>query len=257
MSNNSESWQWIDEDPIEKLLRRTASEKDVNADELVNSGRSCFAQCQFDKAAALYKQAVEAGHAAAHFDLGVCLERMQQWKPAADSFRRALELDPNQWQALVGLGSCLMHMEELEKALECFDRCVEGSAPPETALMGKGVALQKLGRYQEAEKMYREILEITPDSPEALTNLIALSIARENPAAVAQYSSHLLKFLPRSKAALQGMATLAIKNGDQEAAINYCTRLVEVDPDSFEGRFNLRYAHQRMRKAGKNARSIA
>ena len=44
---------------------------------------------------------------------------------------------------------------------------------------------------------------------------------------------------------------------NQAAAVEYCTRLVEIDPDSFEGRFNLRFAQQRMQPPEQRARSIA
>ena len=42
---------------------------------------------------------------------------------------------------------------------------------------------------------------------------------------------------------------LAMRNGDQPAAIEYCSRLVEIDPDTFEGWFNLRFVEQRMTAA--------
>ena len=84
-----------------------------------------------------------------------------------------------------------------------------------------------------------------------------MSAAREDYPALATYSRRLLSVNPQSKAALQGMATLAIRSGDRAAAIEYCTRLVEVDPDSFEGWFNLRFAQQRMTPPEQAARSIA
>ena len=101
------------------------------------------------------------------------------------------------------------------------------------------------------------MLDAVPGSVEPLTNLIAMSAARGDSAAIAEYSSRLLKTHPQSKSALQGLAMLAIANGDQATAIDYCTRLVEADPDSFEGRFNLRFVQQRMRQPEKSARSIA
>jgi Flp pilus assembly protein TadD len=60
-----------------------------------------------------------------------------------------------------------------------------------------------------------------------------------------------------SKAALQGLATLAIWNGDQAGAVDYCTRLVEVDPSSFEAWHNLGFAMKGMRPVEQAMRSIA
>jgi len=265
MSDNSENWQWVDEDPIEKLLRTPAGSAPAEipagsgADALIAAGRTQFGRLRFEEAAGAYSAAAaaEPEHPTAHFDLAVCLEKLEQWKAAANSFRRALEIDPGRSQALVGLGSCLLHLEGAEQALTCFEQCLGSGAEREAALLGKAVSLQKLGRLWEATVVYRELLEIDPGAVEPLSNLIALSAAREDAAAIAEYSQRLLALNPQSKTALQGLATSAIWNGDQASAVEYCTRLVEADADSFEGWFNLRFAQQHMRPQEQAARSIA
>ena len=86
----------------------------------------------------------------------------------------------------------------------------------------------------------RILLEVSPNAVEPLTNLIALSIARGDAIALAEYSQRLLELDPHSKIALQGLATQAMRRGNHGAAIEYCPRLVEVDRESFDGRSNLR-----------------
>ena len=260
MSNDSEKWQWVDEDPIEKLLHAPApsAPPQPTAGIFIAAGQAHFEQLRFEEAAGSFAAAVaaEPDHPAAHFDLAVCLEKLEQWKAAAVSFRRALEIDPDREQALIGLGACLLHLNGAEEALACFEHCLL-SGGGQAALMGKAVALQQLSRYEEADSIYRELLEADPGAVEPLANLIALSVARQDTAAIEEYSRRLLGVHPQSKAALQGLAMLAIRNGDQGSAIEYCTRLVEIDPDTFEGWFNLRFAQQRMTTAEPPARSIA
>src|SRR5439155_8670160 len=133
--------------------------------------------------------------------------------------------------------ACLLHLDGAEPALACFEQCLLSGTEREAALLGKAVALQQLARYQDADQTYRELLQINPGAAEPLANLIALSVARQDAAAVAEYSQRLLQAHPQSKAALQGLAMLAIRNGNQQEAIEYCKRLVEIDPDTFEGWF--------------------
>ena len=262
MSNPGDSWKWVDEDPIEKLLRPTpepeAAAASSSSGALIAEGRAHYDRLRFEEAAGSYSAAVaaEPNHPTAHFDLGVCLEKLGQWKAAANSFRRALEIDAGRSQALIGLGSCLLQLDSAEQALHCFER-IESTGDREAALLGKAVALQKLGHNEEAEETYRELLGISPGSAEPLANLVALSAAREDLMGMEDYAGRLLKVNPQSKAALQGMAMVAIWSGNQAAAVEYCTRLVEIDPDSFEGRFNLRFAQQRMQPPEQRARSIA
>lgn len=227
MSNADEQWRWVDEDPIDKLLH--ASEQ-------------------------LGHESVER-----HFDRATRLEEGGQWELAAASFREALAIDPEHADSILGLGGCLLHLDGAEEALSWFERILAGRGPWEQALFGKAVALQKLGRLEEAGVAYQALLRRRPDAAEPLGNLIALSVARDDLAGVADYSHRLLSIDAESKAALQGLAMLAIRNGDQRAAIDYCTRLVEADPDCFEGWFNLRFAEQRMRppEQAQAARSIA
>lgn len=261
MNNADEKWQWVDEDPIEKLLHPpgpvipSLPAPQSTAASLRAAGYSQFEQFRYDEASGSYAAAIaeEPGRAAGYYDLAVCLEKAEQWAAAADTFRRALDNNPGHAEALAGLGGCLLHLDAAEEALQCFERLLERDGHWEPARLGMAVALQKLTRYEEAEILYRELLEANPDSTEPLANLIALSVARQDAAAVSEYARRLLRTQPQSKAALQALAMLAIRNGDQAAAVEYCTRLVEVDPDSFEGWFNLRFAQQRMRPAGKAA----
>jgi len=266
MNNADEKWQWVDEDPIEKLLhprsddhRQEPDSRGPVASTFLATGQAQFDSLRFEEAAGSYSAAVaaEPENPAAHYGLAVCLEKIDQWKAAANSFRRTLELDPERLEALAGLGACLLHLELIEEALSCFELARESGADPEPALLGEAVALHKLNRYEDADRVYREHLQINPNSAETLANLIALSVARQDTVAVFEFARRLLRVNPRSKAALQGLATLAIRHGDQSGAVDYCTRLVEVDPDSFEGWFNLRFAQQRMRPPGEPTRSIA
>jgi tetratricopeptide (TPR) repeat protein len=289
MNDDLGQWQWVDEDPFEKLLHKPkdAGKPLVESVEplrfepeqpaphvkpldfprplepvepvaptpvetIAFNGHACPADS--DVAPVLAEQ---RDSTADHYDLAVSLERQEQWEQAATSFRRALEVEPGRADALIGLGACLLHLDFAEEALSCFQQGLFSDVGRKRALLGKAVALQKLARYDEADRAYRELLQASPDSPEALANLIALSVARRDAAAIAEYSNRLLAVDPNAKAALQGFATLAIWDGDQAAAVDYCTRLVDLEPQSFEGRHNLAFAKQKMIPAERVMRSIA
>ena len=106
MSNDSEKWEWVDEDPIEKMLQASPSaeptlpEKSLapikpSGEALIAVGRTQFEQLRFEEAAGCFSAAIAAqpDQPSAHFDLAVCLEKLEQWKAAAVSFRRTLELE--------------------------------------------------------------------------------------------------------------------------------------------------------------------
>ena len=263
MNNDGEKWQWVDEDPFEKLLGRPKSAVEADSPALLPEfapRRAAIVAASVDANPVdsySARFAAEAKDSAAAFDLAVSLEKVEKWDAAADSFRRTLEIEPGRVDALIGLGACLLHLDHADEALSCFEECLFSNLDRERVLLGKAVALQELKRYEEADLAYRELLQITPNASEPLGNLIALSVVRQDATALGEYSRRLLRVDPYSKAALQGLATLALWNGDHAAAINYCMRVLEVDPVSYEGWFNLGFAKQHRHPAEQAMRSIA
>lgn len=253
MNNEVEKWHWVDEDPFEKLVGKPKS--------AVEAASPAWAPQSTPPRAATVTASVDANRddsysarfaaqvkeSAAAFDLAVGLEKEEKWDEAANWFRRTLEIEPGRVDAFIGLGACLLHLDKAAEALDCFEDCLFSNVDRERVLLGKAVALQKLMRYEEADLAYRELLQITPNAAEALGNLIALSVARQDATALGDYTRRLLRMDPNSRAALQGLATLALWNGDHAAAIDYCNRVLEVDPVSYEGWFNLGFAKQHKR----------
>jgi len=170
-------------------------------------------------------------------NLALCLACCERWDLAAEAFERVLRLDAERSDARLGLGSCLLHLKRAEEALVNFNRCGAG-----TALFGKAVALQTLERFEEAGRMYETLLAAEPDSEEALSNLIAMSVERRDFERTSDYATRLLEIRPQSTVALQGLATAAFEKSDHSAAAVYCDQILEVAPDNLEAWHNFRIA---------------
>ncbi len=172
-----------------------------------------------------------------HHNLALCLACCERWDLAAEAFERVLRLDAERTGARLGLGSCLLHLNRAEEALANFDRCSAGPA-----LFGKAVALQSLERFEEAGRVYEMLLAAKPDSEEALSNLIAMSIQRRDFERTSDYAARLLEIRPQSTVALQGLAAAAFGSSDHPAAASYCDRILEVESDCLEAWHNFRVA---------------
>jgi len=177
----------------------------------------------------------------AHYNLALCLERCGRRDVAAEAFQRVLQLDGEREDARLGLGACLLHLNRAEEALAIFTQCGPGldSRP---ALIGKAVALQLLRRFEEAWMAYSAWLASDPNSEEALSNLIAMSIETDDLKRVRDCSMRLLDISPNSTVALQGLATVAFEGSDYSVAAFYCDRILELAPDSLEAWHNFRIA---------------
>jgi tetratricopeptide (TPR) repeat protein len=172
-----------------------------------------------------------------HYNLALCLACCERWDLAAEAFERVLRLDAERADARLGLGSSLLHLHRAEEALVNFTRCGAG-----TALFGKAVALQSLERFEEAGRMYEAVLVADPDSEEALSNLIAMSVERRDFERTSDYAARLLEICQQSTVALQGLAAAAFGKWDHPAAASYCDRILELAPDNLEAWHNFRVA---------------
>lgn len=202
-----------------------------------------FALGRFEDAALSYFSVTvsDTDNANLHYNLALCLVRCRRWDAASEAFERVLRLDPEQVGARLGLGSCLLHLNRAGEALANFNRCSVGPEPG-PALIGKAAALQMLRRYKEAGRTYEMLLASEPNSEEALSNLIAMSIEMQDMERLADYSWRLLEICPQSTVALQGLATAAFGSSDHQAAASYCDQILEFAPDCLEAWHNFRIA---------------
>lgn len=259
MSDNLDRWQWVDADPFEKFLATPASEPAV----ALRTGIAEFEGGRYQQAVRHFSAAAseDPSNAVAQFNLGLALERARERQLAAEAFGKALEIEPEFTEALIGLASCELHLGRAREALERFDRALQHDAQSFPAMMGRAAALHSSHRFDEAAAAYETALSQAPDAEEILNNLVAIAVARGDDQATRTYATRLLQIRIQSKPALQALASMALASGDYPAAADYCARLVEIAPDCFEGWFNLRFALQAMRGTPESAvaaaRSIA
>jgi tetratricopeptide (TPR) repeat protein len=234
---------------FEEALRALANPSEYDAYLYTIRGELEYALARFQDAALSFFAVVgaEPGNADAHYNLALCLQCCDRWDASCQAFERALALDPHRDAARLGLGASLLYLNRIEEALDCFNQCA--SAASEPAVFGKAVALQLLHRFHEAEEVYEILLASDPNSEEALSNLIALSVETNHLEKVRAYSQRLLAICPQSPVALQGLATVALERQDNHAAARYCDRIVQLAPECLEAWHNLRVALDRILSA--------
>jgi tetratricopeptide (TPR) repeat protein len=96
----------------------------------------------------------------------ITYERTNQWPRAEADFRRALELNPGQPQALNYLGYSLVQKQiKLDEALSMIQRAVAASPDSGYIIDSLGWVLYKLGRYDEAVPYMVRAAELMPIDP--------------------------------------------------------------------------------------------
>ena len=155
-------------------------------------GRLSEAEACFRKALDLKADYAEAGanlgtllHASGRMEqsaqnylrLGLALETTGQCAQAAESYRQALTLEPENPQAHHGLGRSLERLGRLEDAIDSLNAALALKSDWTEVHHDLGNALFRLGRLDDAEKSYRRALALSPDFPVttfALSQLLML-----------------------------------------------------------------------------------
>lgn len=102
---------------------------------------------------------------------GQASRKAQEFRSAADCFRRALELEPDQAQALQGLADAYRGLKEFGRCLETWDRYLALHPEDGTVQARVGDACRRVGHRERAVIHYQAALRHDPRSRYALMGL--------------------------------------------------------------------------------------
>ncbi|MDR2155638.1 MAG: tetratricopeptide repeat protein [Burkholderiaceae bacterium] len=142
------------------------------------AGVLCFMVKDYGASERYLRESIAAGETAeAHTNLGLTLTELHRQAEAESSYRRAVELDPNQAQAWNNLGNILRrshHEARKKEGLQCYRQAIAARPDYATAYSNLGYALENLKDYAGAEKNYRQALAYNPRHLGTLINLAEL-----------------------------------------------------------------------------------
>src|SRR6266481_8330643 len=121
-------------------------------------------------------------HSIMNQTLGFVLVFNRRYDQAKEQFEKALELDPNFFQAYWGLGAADLYKSQHQSAIAAMEKAVQlsGRAPLFLATLGEAYAAG--GYRQEAQKMLNELQEVAKDryvSPYAVAHIHAALGSKE------------------------------------------------------------------------------
>ena len=97
----------------------------------------------YDRAVALKRDL-----AAAHYNRGITLGKLERWTEALSASDRAIELNPDDASAHLNQGIALASLERWEEALASLDRAARLTSEKARVFGIRGVVLAKLGRFE-------------------------------------------------------------------------------------------------------------
>jgi Tfp pilus assembly protein PilF len=109
--------------------------------------------------------------AVVHNTLGLVSLNKKSYKDAIPSFKKAVELDPEQYEARLNLASVSLRFRDYNTAEEQFRAVVAAQPRNYEAVIGLGVALRGNRKFEEAEQQYLAAQRIDPGRADSYFNL--------------------------------------------------------------------------------------
>lgn len=173
-----------------------------------------------------------------HNVLGISLEGQQKFAEAAESYRKALALDPKVAEIHFNLGVVLSNLGKLPEAIASYRKAVALKPNLAVAYFNLGIALQELGKLEEAVPNYRKVLALDPNFFEAYGNLGAvLQQQGKLDEAVASYRK-ALAIHPDAKGHFN-LGTALRNQGKLEEAIACYHQALAINPNYADAHSNL------------------
>jgi Flp pilus assembly protein TadD len=119
---------------------------------------------------------IEVGAYEVHSNLGVVQLALGDKNEALKSFKKAIELNPNDYVSASNAGSLYVLEQDFEKAAVVLDIAYSKGYRNVKVLSNFGIALTATGKYEKADKIYREALKENSNSKEVLFNHAILLI---------------------------------------------------------------------------------
>ena len=149
------------------------NDKDANA--LFQKGNTYYFQSEFKEAIRYFNQIIELNPdlPSLMFELwvnkGICHRRIGEGDYAINCYKKALEINPKDFETFYNMGNILSDLDRLEEAIESYNTAIKLASEVKFAspkMMGnKGLVLARMKRYKEALQIMDIAIEIDPIKP--------------------------------------------------------------------------------------------
>lgn len=179
----------------------------------------------------------------AHYNLGFALADQDKLDEAISHYSRALQIDPDFWEAHNNLGNALVAVQgPTDEAIGHFIKAIQLRPRYVPVYNNLGPALIQMGKIDEALVHLQKALQIDPDIADTHFNLgIALLGKRRIEDAIVHFGE-ALRIKPSMPEAHVNLGTALINKGEIDAAITHFREALRLEPGHAEAQDNLNKA---------------
>ena len=186
----------------------------------------------------------------------LALERLDE---AAESFRRALQLDPNHRNARQNMAETRRQQGRFVESLRWYGSVLETDPEYAPAHAGIGYAMLRFERQEEALESLARAIALQPESPDAVNRQVSMGRALEALGRTEEAAGHYAdapEIDPRSATALDSFAVLRFRQERYEESLGFYGTLIEIGEVNAQVHANVGVALYNMGRPEEALRSL-
>ena len=223
-------------DSAEEHFRRAMAIEPDEAAALLDLAGVLRTQGRRDEADALMNRARELrpGDSAHLQNIAEALRKEQRHDEALAAYREVLAVSPGFALAHAGMGDTLFRMERYEESLDAITQAL--SSQPDLNVAGSlhslaGQAAQHVNRPDEAAHHYAEAVRIDPRDTTSIDRLAMVRFGQQQYGEALALYRDMLELTPDSAQTYSNLGATLYYLGRMDEAIHHFERAVELDPD--------------------------
>ena len=195
---------------------KSIQERFLDDTNYLRAGDAFRNESDFAGAVRTYRKALEINpnNAAVHTNIGISLMQQGNLEEARKHLVRAIELKPDHATAHCNLGIVLRQQDKLEEAAECFREALRADAEYSPAHLHLGALLLAVGEFEEATTRLSEAVRLEPNDPYASFNLAMAFTRTGQPDRAADQLGRTLEESPDFLPALVSLALVRATSPD-------------------------------------------
>jgi tetratricopeptide (TPR) repeat protein len=218
-----------------------------------NMGRIHLRNGQLDKARNEFRKALDLDPKNADALLNLASIQAAEGRNADAELliKRALQVNPNSIGALSQLAELERDLGNIDEAIRLFEEAMALDDSLPFLYQGYGDVLQRAGRFEGAEEAFKMVLQLDPDSFKAHYNLgVTYGNQGRVDDAITEYESALEMSPDHPEASLvhNNLGAIALDRGNVDTAMGHFEKAVERAPRHLESRYNLALIYMEKRR---------
>ena len=213
----------------------------VTAGQLNNQANQWLAEGKVQQAADTYRKALQLNpnYAQAHYNLSLALDKLGEFSEEQEQLEAAVKLDPKLGAAHDQLGLLALRSGKRDKAEQEFKSALLVNPRDAEAQDSLGVLCNHEGNDAQATAMFQQAIESDPKYAKAYVDL-GMTLAQHGQYAEAERQFRIaIKIAPDDASGYTGLGMLLAKTGREAEAIPSFRKAVALEPSSPDTHVNL------------------